>query len=844
MSASIKLEPVVELVGAEGTTYYPMKHQQGNTATIKVCYDGFAVSDTINVYWQTVEDEYERIEPWVEHEGCALFQVSYDLLALRITGKVRIYCEVVREEERFTSPVVEYRLELRREDYPPTTVLEMTADGRLDLSRLCGKNPHVYIAPWPYIKEGQEVVALTLLGANARFSWFEGDLITTADVSNGWRRELPLDKLQQFGHDRPVHMDFIIRLNPDLSGAQHFPFVNFTVLTEPHLTLLPPAVPESTDCGSGHYVLNPVNAVQGASLQVTYENMCCNDRVCATWQGTPGAGTPELECQIVGDSQVVNFRIPPQAISANFNGKVFAGYTVWREGGAWEAPPLEVRVLDIDVLPTPRVEQATEQRLDLNTFSGDADVVVELWDFAEVGQACWLTVTGQLENGDESISEVLEGVPLTAEWLANGVSTLLTRDKLEQLADHSDLQLHFAVNFDGKVDRSTAREFPLLSLQVVQADLQLPAPQIVQAVDNTLTVYNGRDGVTLRVRYERMSSHHSIQPCWRRGDGSCLPITAKLGNPGSGYVDFFVPREAVIMASGKTVKINYTVTYRGGQKTQVSSAFNLIVTEPVLLPRPFVPQATLGTLDLRNFSGNADISVEKWWFILPGQRVWLHGHGTRLDGSAYSFSVFQAHSVTTGEVSQGLKALLRRENLSVLKHGSTLTFTCKVTTDGSAQESAAIAFPLLVLSVRMPFDEVTDFENGNWNGWEWGGAGDRSDLSVQYVGGSRALVNITTTEQSAGVFLAKTFNGLEVGRRYTFSMDAYQYNSLDPAPQLSAAVNGVSVIPRTVIMGQHWRKLSGSFTATQSAMRIGLYCHLAQRHANDFAVDNLRLSSL
>ncbi|WP_433885362.1 hypothetical protein [Pseudomonas vranovensis] len=844
MPASIKLEPVVELVGAEGTTYYPMKHQQGNAATVKVCYDGFEVSDTINVYWQTVEDEYERIEPWVEHESCALFQVSYDLLALRITGKVRIYCEVVREEERFTSPVVEYRLELRREDYPPTTVLEMTADGRLDLSRLCGKNPHVYIAPWPYIKEGQEVVALTLLGANARFSWFEGDLITAADVSNGWLRELPLDKLQQFGHGRPVHMDFIIRLNPSLSGAQHFPFVNFTVLTESHLTLLPPVVPESTDCGSGHYVLNPVNALQGATLQVTYENMCCNDRVCATWQGTPGAGTPELECQLVDDSGIVSLHIPPQAISANFNGEVSAAYTVWREGRAWASPPLVVQILDISVLPTPAVEQSTGQWLDLNTFTGDAIATVEPWDFAAVGQACWLTVTGQLESGGEYAFQVLEGLPLTAEWLANGVNMLLVRDKLEQLADYSDVQLHFAVNFDGKVDRSTAREFPLLSLQVLQEDLQLPAPQVTQAVGNTLTVYNGRDGVTLRVRYERMSADHSIQPCWRRVDGSCLPIAAKPGNPALGYVDFIVPREAVIMASGKTVEINYTVTYRGGQKSQVSSRLGLIITKPVRLPTPVVPQATLGILDLRNFYGDAGVSVEKWWFILPGQRVWLRGQGTRQDGSAYSFHIFIAHSVTAGEVSQGLKVLLPRGVLSVLKHGSTLTFTCTVTADGSMQQGGAVVCPSLTVTVQSLFDDLTDFQNGTWNGWVWGGAGVPNDLSIGKEGAGLMLINTTSTSNSAGVFLKKVFNGLEVRRRYLFSIDVRQFNNASPAPQISVVAGSVPIIEPNNISGMVWRKLSGSFTATSTSMEVALYNHLATGIGNDLAMDNLRLSSL
>nr|NLU58586.1 hypothetical protein [Pseudomonas sp. BIGb0427] len=406
MSTSIKLEPVVELVGAEGTTYHPMKHQQGNAATVKVCYEGLTADDTIRVYWQTVDDEYQSIDIWVEEQGCALFQVSHYLLGLRITATARIYCEVVRDDETFTSPVSEYSISLRSEDLPETTVLQMTAEGKLDLSLLCCEDPDVYIEPWPFVKVGQRVTRLALMGPSAQFMLYEGDLITAADVAGGWSRKLlPLDKLRQFAHGELVFLQLMIQLNPDVSsGHQLFPLKTVTILTEPHLSLSPPAVVEATDCGSGDFVLNPANAVEGATLQVAYENMCCNDQVCATWQGTPGAGTPELECQIVGDSQVVNFRVPPQVISANFNGRVFAAYSVWREGGAWESPPLEIQILDIDVLPTPAVEQATGQWLDLNTFPGDAVATVEPWDFVEVGQACWLTVTGQLESGVSTLS--------------------------------------------------------------------------------------------------------------------------------------------------------------------------------------------------------------------------------------------------------------------------------------------------------------------------------------------------------------------------------------------------------------------------------------------------------
>ncbi|WP_219824883.1 hypothetical protein, partial [Pseudomonas faucium] len=59
-----------------------------------------------------------------------------------------------------------------------------------------------------------------------------------------------------------------------------------------------------------------------------------------------------------------------------------------------------------------------------------------------------------------------------------------------------------------------------------------------------------------------------------------------------------------------------------------SKVLKLTISQPVRLPTPVVPQATPpatqgGLLDLTSFAGDASITVEKWWFALVGQRVWL-----------------------------------------------------------------------------------------------------------------------------------------------------------------------------------------------------------------------------
>ena len=593
------------------------------------------------------------------------------------------------------------------------------------------------IKAWPMIQAGQRLF-VTVAGDQHQvpyqFIWVAFDhLVTAAEtdpehvfefrLARGWmsRRQDYSALTTHMGviwdgtepklpePDDPVHE------NPLPLNAQDFHLRTTTLLrVAPALDLPPPHLKESVDCGSDGWLVNPVNTVKGAHVVIVYDGMHAGDVVCPTFSGTPGLGSPALECRTVKEGESsLEFFVPPSAISANFGLPINLTYNVRYNGtGPWQSPPRVVKVLDISGLPTPVVEQATAGHLDLNTFSGDADCTVIPWPYIALGQPCWLWVTGVLEDGTLYSFPVLEGEPVTAEWLASGVNTPLPRRELEKFADCGKFQVHFAVNFNGQSDRATAKKFPVLTLGIEQENLVLDPPTVREAVGSQLTIYNGRDGVTVRVAYARMSTHHQISLCWQRADGTCLPLAAKPGSSHPKQVDFAIPREAVIQGSGKTVAITYTVT--SACKVATCAPLNLQISVPVRLPTPVVPQATNNILDLRTLSGNADITVQKWWFILPEQKVWLRGVGTQKDGSPYTLNVYLGKAVTAQEVSAGLAHILRREELDLLKDGSELTFTCKVTADGSTHESEAVVFPTLTLQVRtlrVPTIDHEDFEN-------------------------------------------------------------------------------------------------------------------------------------
>lgn len=843
--------PAPVLVEAQGQSQIdPLKLLEG--ATVRACYDGMSEEDQLVLWWLTTPGNYVDIgsQQGVE-AGCIDFHVPPEYVGMRLDNFAIFYYSVTRNGQELPgSSQGQVRISLPS-NLPEPQVLQASF-GTLDLGQLCCDDPVTfYVAPWPFIDTIQ-LCRLYVGGINpdgSKFRWypFDDEPITEEDVRNGWSRTLSRAELAGLKHDSELYLVFSVAFLPGQSRPvyRQFPSLLLNLLIEPHLELSAPHLQESVDCGADGWILNPVNTVSGAHLQVAYERMCPGDWVCPTVTGTPGSGSPVLECRAVGEGESsVVFQIPPSAISANLEATVSLSYSVSRTcGGSWQSPSREVSILDISGLPKPVVEQATGNVLDLNTFAGDASATVIPWPYVALGQACWLWVTGELKDGSPYSFEVLSGEALTEEWLGAGVNTPLPRHELQKLADCSDMEVHFAVNFNGQVDRESAKVFRRLVLHITQKDLDLKAPSVREAVDGHLTIWNGRDGVTVRVEYEGISTHQMINARWVSGDGTILPLEPKPGNTEPGYVDFAIPREAVIQGAGKTTLIHYTVT--SPCKLASSRTLPLQISVPVRLPTPVVPQATNNILDLRTFAGNADITVEQWWFILPDQKVWLRGTGTKKDGSAYLLNVYLGKVVTAAEVSAGLKEVLKRNELESLKNLSSLTFTCKVTPDGSTHESDSVVFPMLPLTVRLPFDDLTTFDNENWNGWQKGpAAADPRDLVIKAEGGNWFLYNWTYTNNSAGVFLFRNYSGLEINRNYEFSMSIRRVNNSPAVPEVSMLAAGKTVVARTPIPGQEWRTLLGVFTATATTMSLELYNYIATGTGNDFAVDYIRVREL
>ncbi|SDL57129.1 hypothetical protein SAMN04490190_5819 [Pseudomonas libanensis] len=815
----IKFEPIVDSSGVSGAREIPIPLQyltRSMRFTLVISYEGTvggkpAVSlgkyVTVNFY---PEEHSEALASKLRHEKIVQNTVIYDMHDYVGDGKVdipipylaqegdKIYCSVITTQfnRKPASYLVVYGYALTLEDIKA---------GKLEFSI-----PRGWLARQKPIEE-----AIT-----CHTGW----------ITSGLAAEPPKDT------ENPDEKTFLPANALDIQYRRTAQFIGDQGLAN----LQPPHLRQSAFFDD-QWRLNPALTKNGGDVDAPQLDTYAGDQICFSVSG-PGYGSKSLGCvDIQNDGDPASIKLPRGVIAYFFNKSMTLSYTVQFPNLVDSKPQSPDRLIKVlaPQLTRPGIEQATGNTLDLNTFSDNATGVVPVWDYAQEQQCCWMWVTGTLEDGSPYRLDVLTNEPLTAQWLAGGVDTPISRTQLQKLADCSEFELHFAASFDGQCALETAIEFPVRIFSIEQEALILLPPRVCEAVDDQLTIWNGRDGVTVRVAYERIGPNQMIDLKWVRADGTSLPLEPKRGNSDPGYVDFAVPREAVIQGAGKTIPISYTVT--SACKLAPSRTLALKISVPTRLPTPVVPEATPpatqgGILYLRGFTGDVHIIVEKWWFILVGQVGWLECRGTQENGSPYTIRVMRNEPITTSDMVDGLLRVIKRQELEKLRDRTALDVVFKCTAEIGDLETNAIEFPLLHLEFNKSFYDYTDFNPAgkDWNNWEKGlGATDSRDLRLKQGQVPPDFTNgyyredwgytDTTDPATQREKMFKKFIGLEVGKWYEFSAwvrDSYaQGNGRKPA--LVLVVQGVD-ITQVTRPGTAWQLLKGTFKASSSSLRLSL----------------------
>ena len=453
------------------------------------------------------------------------------------------------------------------------------------------------------------------------------------------------------------------------------------------------------------WCLNPELTKNGGDVDAPELDTYAGDQICFYVSG-PGYGSKLLDCvEIQNDGDQASVKLPRCVIACFFNKPMTLSNTVRFPNLMGPEPQSPERVVDVlkPRLSEAEIAEVTHGKVNLNIFSKDATAFVHIGDYAKCSGYCWMWITGEHEDGSDYRFDILTRALVTEEWKSKGVETLIPRDKLQQLADCSDFELHFAVSFCEASDRADAIEAPAATFHIIQEDLVLPAPKVDKAEGDELEPWNAREGLDVVVNYLRMSDKHEISLCWKRPNGRCWDLKPQSGSR-EGVVKFSLPADAVIESMGESVEITYAVTTKC-REVQTSAPLNLKTSLPTRLETPNVLEATPpgvdhGVVDLKVINGNANSFENPMWFLRKGHTCWLRATGTYENGTPYTFVVYENRVITDEEATKGVAAPVLQTDLEKLKDNTNLTLTFSVSTQGSLKEN--VVCPSRVLKVLVP----------------------------------------------------------------------------------------------------------------------------------------------
>jgi hypothetical protein len=230
--------------------------------------------------------------------------------------------------------------------------------------------------------------------------------------------------------------------------------------------LLPPAV-------------SPIDVlayVNGLTLRIEYLLALAGDKAQLVEINPPAGSAPFPLVEFDGSKRVDT--VLTAAFLAARHGKAIEFHWVLNRNSAPIAKSAELKtsvllITDGDSrLPTPTVIQTVNQELDLNLFTGNADIRLAPWLGAQLEQTVWLKCVGTLESGADHNINLLTSHRLTAIEVINGLTNIiLPRSQLNQLKTNSLFSVEASVAFNGEPDILKATLLPILKLNFKKINL-------------------------------------------------------------------------------------------------------------------------------------------------------------------------------------------------------------------------------------------------------------------------------------------------------------------------------------------------------------------------------------
>ena len=598
-------------------------------------------------------------------------------------------------------------------------------------------------------------------------------------------------------------------------------------------------VPEVVEAQRFPDQLDPLAALNGATVKVRYEPMLATDQITVEWLTADGIGNDTKQVQGNPGSNEVQVTFLAQTIAKSIRNDgnwIRVRYHFSRGVLHYEAEIPNLLLKPLTGLPTPTVDGIGDNKImDITLLDDAARTRISPWSFISANQRIWMLWTGTFDDESPYSEETYTANLVTDEGVINGINPTTPVDRLRSLKDGSVLTIQFWATLTESLNKNSAVLFGVRDYLIQTIPPTLPAPKFADQEGPILSIYplDYKNSAWVTVAYPSMNTTHLIQVEWIFPDASMASIAPKNGL-NDGRVDFPISLDILADSVGKTITLRYIATINGHPvesetQTLVFDTINASDLPPILING--IPSG--GTLDLNFFSGNATINSDPWPLSKAGQRVWL----TCRSSGVQPLNILTAYRINPSEALNGLapKDVLRNW-LEILPTNSEITVTCEVTFDTTDIRSRAVPFNLTYYTVReRRTRDYTNFENG-LNNWTLGAAG--RDMYIRGTVGNKSLFNNTHDGPPAnGIVISKEIDS-SIGGDYKFTVRARRTILHGETPKLVLEINGSRSARFTLADLNYWN-LVYSHTASSTRTRFVIHSEEASREGNDYEFDYL-----
>lgn len=457
--------PKPEVTEAPAGSLDPNHALQGVELVIR--YDRMAAIDRITPYWRgTPGPGTPNLQP-VEGNASGAVRIKIDAsaVAANVGKSVELSYDVSRSgAPAKNSDKADLTVESFKPGDLPAAEVSESFDHLLDLNTFSG-SATITVRPWRLIAIGQRVWC-SALGTGSDGMPFSRILASSAavnaqQVSAGLSYSLTRTDLDSLQHNSSLRLQLQVTFDGSNNISQAHPFPEKPQLIAARMQDLPAM--ELPQLSQG--ILNPMNILGNAIVKVSYPSMQPSDTLVLYYRDSDGKDQPAPSHWSGSPSQIQFLSIPPGLIGQFLGKPLTMHYRVVHAdfhspGGKGSAVTFNVGVLDVSVLRPAIPGEAKAGVLDLGTFSGDANVVLESWFLMAPLQRLWLTAVGTRTDNTTARLELARADSITPEQVGLPLVFTLKRSDLESLKQGSSLSLETSVSFDGRTQQQGAVVFP------------------------------------------------------------------------------------------------------------------------------------------------------------------------------------------------------------------------------------------------------------------------------------------------------------------------------------------------------------------------------------------------